>query len=122
LDVAPAGARMRAGRSTAADYDRHLAALKAKLEGAAFTVVRTPPFVVIATKRPTSSAPRADKTVRWAVTHLKQLYFTKDPGEILDIWLFRDKASYESNAQQLFSHQARHPLRLLLRRRQGAWS
>jgi hypothetical protein len=33
---------------------------------------------------------------------LKKAYFTKDLPEILDIWLFKDKKSYEKNAEALF--------------------
>jgi hypothetical protein len=36
------------------------------------------------------------------VTKLKDAYFTKDPDEILDIWLFKDKESYTSTATRLF--------------------
>jgi hypothetical protein len=37
-----------------------------------------------------------------AVDKLKQEYFSKDPKDILDIWLFKDAASYEYHAQMLF--------------------
>lgn len=87
---------------TSADYERHIAALKPKLPGGQFTVVLTPPFVVIGDEMPEVVRSRARRTVRWAVEHLKSLYFTQDPDEILDIWLFRDKTSYEANAQKLF--------------------
>src|SRR6266850_7507398 len=33
---------------------------------------------------------------------LKQDFFTNDPKEILDIWLFKDAASYEKNTRLLF--------------------
>jgi hypothetical protein len=37
------------------------------------------------------------RTVTWAVDKLKRENFSKDPKEILDIWLFRTTASYERN-------------------------
>ena len=56
--------------------------------------------------------------MQWAVEKLKAAYFDIDPAEILDIWLFKDKASYETNAKSS-STDARHALRLLLGGRQG---
>ena len=45
---------------------------------------------------------RSDNTVKWAVEKLKKAYFTSDPKQILDIWLFKDKESYEKNVKALF--------------------
>ena len=45
---------------------------------------------------------RATNTVKWAVDHIKQSYFQRDPVEILDIWLFKDKASYEKYTKVIF--------------------
>ena len=45
---------------------------------------------------------RAEGTVKWAVDRLKQDFFANDPKEILDIWLFKDAASYEKHARLLF--------------------
>ena len=39
----------------------------------------------------------AETTVKWAVDRLKQDFFTKDPNEILDIWLFKNEASYRKH-------------------------
>lgn len=44
----------------------------------------------------------AEGTVKWAVDRLRQDFFSKDPNEILDIWLFKDAASYEQHSQLLF--------------------
>jgi hypothetical protein len=49
------------------------------------------------------------RTVKWAVDKLKQEYFSKDPKEILDIWLFKDAASYEQHAQLLFGDKPTTP-------------
>jgi hypothetical protein len=45
---------------------------------------------------------RAQDTVKWAVDRLKQDFFTKDPNEILEIWLFKDEDSYRKNARLMF--------------------
>ncbi len=92
----------RYGNHTAAEFERHVKELKKKLPGEGFTVVVTPPFVVIGDDEPADVRRRAKDTVEWAVKKLKAAYFQKDPADILDIWLFKDKESYEENAQKLF--------------------
>jgi hypothetical protein len=89
---------------TAADYAQHLMKLKPKVPGGQFTIVIEPPFVVIGDESPETLRWRAKKTIRWAVDKLKEAYFEKDPLEILDIWLFKDKASYEKHTEQIFGH------------------
>ncbi len=89
-------------RLTAADFAQHLMQLKERLPSEDFSVVIQPPFVVIGDEPPSMVQRRAEGTVQWAVDRLKRSYFKKDPAEVLDIWLFKDKASYEAHAQQLF--------------------
>jgi hypothetical protein len=40
--------------------------------------------------------------VKWAVDLLKRDYFTRDPFPTVDIWLFKDKESYEKHVHELF--------------------
>jgi hypothetical protein len=87
--------------SDTAAMNSHVAELKAKIPPG-FTVVIESPFVVIGDEAPQVVRSRATKTVKWAVDMLKQDYFKTDP-DIIDIWLFRDKASYETNAHALFN-------------------
>src|SRR5436305_1690486 len=55
-------------RFTAADYETHVAAIKKKLpEGADFTVVVQPPFVVIGDESADTVRRRSKQTVKWAV-------------------------------------------------------
>ena len=92
---------------TDADVASHLAALKPRVpEG--FTVVEQPPFVVVS-DQPASELALNVNGVRWAVERLKGDFFTKDPDEIIDIWLFRDKTSYEHNTWQLFQDRPTTP-------------
>lgn len=90
------------GRFTKADYDEHIRLLRPKIPGKGFTVLVTPPFVVIGDESPVEVRRRAEGTVRWAVERLKATYFTKEPEEILDIWLFKDKESYEKHCKLIF--------------------
>jgi hypothetical protein len=93
---------------TAADFDRHVAALKERVP-AGFTILVQSPFVVIGDSSPEAVQQSAEHTVKWAVDKLKAAYFDRDPAEILDIWLFKDKASYEKYTQQLFHTQPDTP-------------
>ena len=76
--------------------------LKKKVPGPEFTVLIEPPFVVLGNESPEDVRDRAEHTVRWAVTKLKDAYFTKEPKEILDIWLFKDDASYRKYCKSIF--------------------
>jgi hypothetical protein len=87
-----------------ADYGGHVRALQARLPAdQRFTIVVQPPFVVIGDEPPDTVRRRATDTVKFAVDRLKRDYFKKDPADIIDIWLFKDKESYERNAKALFN-------------------
>jgi hypothetical protein len=85
-----------------ADYARHVERLKKTLPTKEFEVVVEKPFVVVGDGGRRAVEEHARGTVRWAVTLLKRDYFTKDPKDILDIWLFKDSASYDKHATSLF--------------------
>jgi len=107
--ASPSAAPMQPGSFTDADFARHVDQLKKKLPSAEFTVVIQPPFVVIGDEPPKSVKEHAENTIKWAVDKLKQDYFSQDPKEILDIWLFKDAASYETNALALFGEKPGTP-------------
>lgn len=91
------------------DFARHVEELRKKLPSAEFTIVIQPPFVVVGDESPAVVQAHSEQTVKWAVDKLKQDYFAKDPKEILDIWLFKDSASYERNALALFGEKPTTP-------------
>jgi hypothetical protein len=91
-----------ADRSAGPDFAAHIERLRKKLPSEDFTIVIQPPFVVIGDEPAADVKERSERTVKWAVDKLKAEYFSKDPAEILDIWLFKDAASYNRNAQLLF--------------------
>jgi len=101
-----AGKRLISGKassaSTSADYAQHVMRLRERLPSEEFHVVVRPPFVVIGNEVQEQVEKRAAGTVKWAVDRLKADFFDKDPAEIIDIWLFRDKASYEKHVPVLF--------------------
>ena len=84
------------------DFTRHVETLKKRLPSSDFSIVVQRPFVVVGDEPADSVKGHAEHTVKWAVDKLKQDYFSKDPKDILDIWLFKDSASYEKNALSLF--------------------
>ena len=100
--AATASASVAEVRTTPTDYAAHVAALKKRLPSNDFTIVVQPPFVVIGDGPAEEVKRRADDTVKWTVDKLKQDYFSEDPKEILDIWLFKDAESYANNTVNLF--------------------
>ena len=112
IDAAAAAAdpRFAGSRFTAADFAQHILALNKMLPtNDGFTVVIQPPFVVIGDESAETLRRRAENTVKWAVDHVKQSYFKRDPDQILDIWLFKDKASYETHAKEIFDDKPTTP-------------
>jgi hypothetical protein len=95
--------------SSEADFARHVDQLKKKLPSSDFTIIIQPPFVVIGDEPAAAVKAHSENTVKWAVDKLKQDYFANDPKEILDIWLFKDAASYERNALRLFGEKPTTP-------------
>ena len=113
---------------TEADFAKHVEQLKARIKktltppgvptGAAsrgargapapstsaaqFSIVIQAPFVVIGDETKQEVERHAEGTVKWAVERLKQDFFQNDPNDILDIWLFKDKESYEKHTLALF--------------------
>jgi hypothetical protein len=80
------------------DYAQHIIELRERVP-TGFHIVLEPPFVVIGDEAPEVVAGRAKSTVRWAVDKLKKDYFARDPDVIIDVWLFKDRSSYERNAE-----------------------
>jgi len=105
---------------TDADFTRHVALLRSKIKkrvtdsdrraaAAEFSIVIQRPFVIIGDETKEAVQQHAEGTVKWAVDRLKQDFFPNDPTEILDIWLFKDAASYEKHARLLFGDEPSTP-------------
>lgn len=104
--------RMKAGKIkkysppsefTDADYVQHYMKLRKQIPGG-FTAVLSKPFFVIGNQSHSTVKKRwAEGTVRWTVKRLKSMYFSKEPEDILDIWLFRDKRSYLLYTKKLWN-------------------
>lgn len=93
---------------TPADYAQHIMSLKRMLRSH-YTVLVEPPFVVIGDESPERVRAHAAGTVRWAVQHLKQDFFSKDPDRILTIWLFGTADAYNEAVRLHFSRSPSTP-------------
>ena len=106
-------ARLKEGsaarRPTDADYAQHVRKLKEKLSGRGFTILLEKPFVIVGDEAEATVQRRSRQTVAWAVERLKKDYFSKDPDHIIDIWLFKDKESYEKHALEFFEDRPSTP-------------
>ena len=97
---------------TAADnseLQKHKEQLEKKLKGRKFTVLIEKPFIVVGDEPEESVKQRSASTVRWAVDKLKLDYFAKDPNQILEIWLFKNDASYRYHAKEFFGDEPTTP-------------
>jgi hypothetical protein len=95
--------------SNEASFEKHADQLSAKLKDRGFTVLIEKPFVVIGDEPETVVKQRSQDTVKWLVGKLKQDYFTRDPQSILEIWLFKDDASYRKHAKEFFNDEPDTP-------------
>jgi hypothetical protein len=89
-------------------FARHVEKLRERAPDG-FTIVVQKPFVVIGDESPQAVRRHAQGVVGWAVERLKGEYFAKDPDEILDVWLFKDDASYRKHAKSLFGDEPATP-------------
>jgi hypothetical protein len=92
----PAVSPERAGPSPDA-YAQHVLALEerlAKLRLGPVSIRIEEPFVVVGDDTPEALREGA-QTVRWAADMLERDFFARRPRKILDVYLFRNKASYE---------------------------
>ena len=90
------------------DYDAHVRSLEERAPDG-FHIVVEEPFVVIGDEPASKVEQRARGTVRWITDHLEKEYFAKDPREIVDVWLFKDRASYRKHTLELFGDEPGTP-------------
>lgn len=95
--------------STPDDYQKHIEKLKEKLPNKDFHIVIQKPFVVIGNDSQENVRKHSEQTVKWAVDKLKANYFSKDPKNILDIWLFKDEESYYKYTKEIFNDEPTTP-------------
>jgi hypothetical protein len=118
--VASLAAPARASGFTADDFAKHIQALKSELNNKLphdvagnpqpnfLSLFRLRSFV-IGDEPAEVVQGHANNTVKWAVDRLKLDFFTVDPKDILDIWLFKDAASYDKHVALLFGDKPTTP-------------
>ncbi len=92
-----------------AAFERQAKQIRAKLKDRGFTVMVERPFIVIGDESEDRVTLWANEIIRSTVTRLKQDYFAKDPASILEIWLFKDEASYRKHAKEFFADEPDTP-------------
>jgi len=91
-------------------FEQHIAKLKKSFDPSEpFTFIVQKPFVVIGNESPEIVDQRSRATVKWAVDHLKKDYFKRDPKHIINVWLFKDKVTYETYCVNLFGRKPTTP-------------
>lgn len=108
-EPAPLASSTTANDFTAADFDQHISRLKKQLPNDSFTIVLEPPFVVVGDEPAEVVRQRAVGTVKWTVDLLKKDYFAKNPNAIIDIWLFKNTASYKRYTREIFKDEPDTP-------------
>lgn len=106
--VAAAPATKPTSYPTDEDYAAHVSELRQNLSED-YTIIIQKPFIVIGDESPAVVRERAERTVKWAVDHLKRAYFSRDPDRIINIWLFKDAESYEKNVLERFGEKPGTP-------------
>jgi hypothetical protein len=91
------------------DLQKNKERLEKMLKDRNFTVLIQDPFIVIGDESEATVKKRSIGTVKWAVDKLKQDFFTKDPAEIIEIWLFKDNTSYLKHAKEFFNDEPDTP-------------
>lgn len=91
-----------------ADYKRHLAKLDKDLPDGFHLVVQKP-FVVIGDDTPQMVEKWAQGTVKWTVDRIRKQYFKKDPRHIVNIWLFKNKRSYQKHCKSIVGYDPHTP-------------
>jgi hypothetical protein len=91
--------------------------LKRKIPQKGFTVIIQKPFVVISDESPEIVEFLSNNIIKWAIRKLKFMYFKKDPGSIIDIWLFNGKRSYRKYTWKIFRERPDTPFGYFYRER-----
>jgi hypothetical protein len=91
------------------DLQKHKEQLEKRLKDRNFTVLIQEPFIVIGDESEAAVKNHSISTVKWTVDKLKQDFFTKDPADTIEIWLFKDNASYLKHAKELFNDEPDTP-------------
>ncbi len=87
---------------TKENLDARRAELVKKLDKQGFTVLVEAPFVIVGDEAPSVVTHHATGILRWSIKLLEADYFTKRPGKVIEIWLFKNEQTYRKGAKKYF--------------------
>ncbi len=90
-------------------FEKHIQELKSRMPKGDFHITIQKPFVVIGDDTSAKVERWSEGTVKWAVEKIKDLYFRKNPKHIVDIWLFKNRDSYETNCKEIIGYKPHTP-------------
>lgn len=93
---------------TQEQLDERKSALDKKLARQGFTVVVSPPFVVIGDEGAKRVASRVN-FVNWVLDLIEKDFFAKKPDKVIEIWLFRNEKTYRAGAKKFFDDEPDTP-------------
>src|ERR1051325_11662289 len=76
-------------------------ALEKKLAKQGFTVVVSPPFVIVGDESSKKASSRVS-FVNWVIDLIEKDFFAKKPDKVIEIWLFRNEKTYRAGAKKYF--------------------
>lgn len=99
----PDGLNITHGASpTDADVAQAVRRARAKIPGEVFHFEWRRPFLIISDTGAERTRRLADHTVAWAARRLKESFFAREPEEVVQAWLFKNKQSYRHHAWTVF--------------------
>jgi hypothetical protein len=101
--------RLAAAEPSADELTARRTALEDRLRGQGFTVLVEPPFVVVGDESPPTVKHHAAGILRWSIHLLEAEYFKARPNKLIEIWLFRNKATYLRGAKKFFGDEPDTP-------------
>ena len=95
-------AMLAAGDADDVAYEAHLGELAKRYALSGFHHERCGAFVIHSDDGDVARRQRHAETVTWFATAMRRMYFERDPEGLTDIWLFKDKNSYETTGAAFF--------------------
>jgi hypothetical protein len=93
---------------TREQLEERKAALDKKLARQGYTIVVSPPFVVIGDESAKKVSSRVS-FVNWVIELIEKDFFAKQPDKVIEIWLFRNEKTYRAGAKKFFNDEPETP-------------
>jgi hypothetical protein len=93
---------------TSEQLEERKASLEKKLAKQGYTIVVSPPFVVIGDESAKKVSSRVN-FVNWVIELIEKDFFAKQPDKVIEIWLFRNEKTYRAGAKKFFDDEPETP-------------